>query len=402
MSNIQPYQEKRHRGLGRLLGKRDKTPERERPDLQTDSAYGSSEANSADGPAPARSEPPRSEPMRSDSDMVSAEKGSEIGDIDQNRNLALRPSTGEVFDEDTGEIVTVVTTTTTTTTTTTRKPGGKPQQDVQKDVRREVQPGPGPNSTGLQEMPAGTIGSEPQSQLQPAITSTSTTQRAPPPAPPSDRLSADMPPVPARSAMRKSQEIPRNVPGGLPGDDMPVSPVDATYPTGRTGMTPPGSPPRANYSYPSRSSNRMADQPVRQNQGTIGDLRAAAKGLHGVGETLRGTLNSTIDSRFPSRDAEKAARIEAHNAAVLEKGRAEMEGIPGGWPAREHGNGAPAHDITTGAPATTGATAPTAPTTSANQPQRNISPGESGKPRSLGKLFKRKPVAAGEQGMETR
>ncbi|KAI1610052.1 hypothetical protein EDD36DRAFT_62981 [Exophiala viscosa] len=398
MSNIQPYQERKHRGLGRLLGKRDKTPESERPDLQTDSAYGSSEANSADVPAPARSSLTRSEPARSDPDMVSAEKGSEIGDIDQNRNLALRPSTGEVFDEDTGEIVTVVTTTTTTTTTTTRKPGGKPQQDVQKDVRREVQPGPNHTGrTGLQEMPA--VSSEQQSRVQqPAINSTSTTQGAPPPpAPASDRVSADLPPVPARSAMRKSQEIPRNVPGGLPHDDLPVSPVDATYPTGRTGMTPPGSPSRPNYSYPSRSSIRTADQPMRHNPSTMTDLKAAAKGLHGIGETLRGTLNSSIDKRFPPGDAEKAAMVQAHNAAVLEKGRAEIDGIPGGWP--KHEQGAAAHDITTGAPATTGATAPS---TSLNQPQRSVSPGENGKSRTLGKLFKRKPVAAGEQGMDTR
>ena len=89
--------------------------------------------------------------------------------------------------------------------------------------------------------------------------------------------------------------------------------------------------------------------------------------------------------------------IEAHNAAVLQKGRAEIDGIPGGWPAHERG--APAHDTTTGAPAPTGATAPT---TFVTDPQRNVSPGEGGKSRTLGKLFKRKPVAVGEQGMETR
>jgi len=90
MSSGQPEEKKKHRGLGRLLGKRDKTPER--PDHLPDSAYGSSEANSADGAVAGRSTP----------DMVSAEKNSEIANIDQDRNLALRPSTGEVFDEDTG------------------------------------------------------------------------------------------------------------------------------------------------------------------------------------------------------------------------------------------------------------------------------------------------------------
>lgn len=130
----------------------------------------------------------------------------------------------------------------------------------------------------------------------------------------------------------------------------------------------------------------------------------------GVGETLRGTLNSTIDKRFPAKNAEKAAMIDAHNQAVLEKGRTEMEGIPGGWPAHveyEHDAAAPAHHITTAgaAPATASAAQAQPTTTSVNQqePPRNVSPRDgSDKSRSLGKLFKRKAVAAGEQGMETR
>ena len=43
--------------------------------------------------------------------QVPAEKNSDIANIDQGRNLAMKPSTGEVFDEDTGEVITVVTTT---------------------------------------------------------------------------------------------------------------------------------------------------------------------------------------------------------------------------------------------------------------------------------------------------
>lgn len=50
--------------------------------------------------------------------------------------------------------------------------------------------------------------------------------------------------------------------------------------------------------------------------------------VQGVGETLRGTLNSGIDSRFPiSRNAEKNAAINARNQAVLEKGDREMAGL---------------------------------------------------------------------------
>jgi hypothetical protein len=104
--------EKKNR-LSRLLGKREKTPEPTaetgKPSLAAptpDSAYGSSEANSADGP---HGIIPESE--RHGGEMIPAEKNSDIANIDQDRNLAVKPSTGEVFDEDTGEIVTVVTTT---------------------------------------------------------------------------------------------------------------------------------------------------------------------------------------------------------------------------------------------------------------------------------------------------
>lgn len=50
--------------------------------------------------------------------------------------------------------------------------------------------------------------------------------------------------------------------------------------------------------------------------------------IQGVGETLRGTLNSTIDHRFPRGNAEKAAAADAKNQAVLARGQNEMAGIP--------------------------------------------------------------------------
>ena len=259
MSNPQPNPEKKHRGLGRLLGKKDKSPqptEQLRPDPLPDSAYGSSGANSADGVQ-----------GRNSAEIVHAEKNSEIANIDQDRNLALRPSTGEVFDEDTGEVVTVVTTTTTTTTR-----GGKKHQDVSKDVQREVQSAPG--QPPLLEMPAGPPGPEPASQ--PAVTSTSTTEQAEQPPPMSGAmLQPDSPPIPPRSAMRRSGEVSRD----LPIENGPVSPVDASFP-GHTSTALPESPSRPNFSYPSRSSIKTADQPMRHNQSTIDDLKAAAKGIH--------------------------------------------------------------------------------------------------------------------------
>jgi hypothetical protein len=144
--------------------------------------------------------------------------------------------------------------------------------------------------------------------------------------------------------------------------------------------------------------------------------------FQGVGETLRGTLNSTIDSRFPSRNAEKAARIQAHNDSVLERGRAEMEGlprgrynqtqpheperessIPGSWPGQ--GEGYDGHSIAATPSGYEGSVAPTwglggrdsVPDTGAG-PGRTSSPDEGGMSKGIRKLFKRKPVAAGEPG----
>lgn len=81
-------------------------------------------------------------------------------------------------------------------------------------------------------------------------------------------------------------------------------------------------------------------------------------------------MNSAVDRRFPRKNADKAARINAHNEEVLEKGRAEMEGLPGSWPAQEPEQTVPVQE----------------------RPRE--------KSGSLGKLFKRKPVA--EQGMAAR
>lgn len=276
--------EKKPGRLGRLLGKREKTPEKDlepqtepHPDLQRetrpeplpDSAYGSSEANSADGPR-----------GQNTPEVIPAEKNSEIANIDQDRNLALRPSTGEVFDEDTGEIVTVVTTTTTTTTTTTKR-GGKKQEDVQRDVKREVQSS-SPGRPPLLEMPAGSFGPEHSSQPQPApaATPTSTAHGVQQPRMSGGMLSADSPPtIPARSAMRKSADMSREPIRDTPVDQAPVSPIDPPY-AGQMPGALPASPSRPNFSYPSRSSLKTAEGPMRHNQSTIDDLRAAAKGIH--------------------------------------------------------------------------------------------------------------------------
>lgn len=46
--------------------------------------------------------------------------------------------------------------------------------------------------------------------------------------------------------------------------------------------------------------------------------------MQGVGETLRGTLNNEVDSRFSRHDPDKAAAANAKNRADLERGQREM------------------------------------------------------------------------------
>jgi hypothetical protein len=63
-----------------------------------------------------------------------------------------------------------------------------------------------------------------------------------------------------------------------------------------------------------------------QRQSTLSSLKAAAAGIHGVGETLRGTLNSNIDRRIPgSRSAEQQAAIVQKHDDIAAAGRSEME-----------------------------------------------------------------------------
>ena len=72
--------------------------------------------------------------------------------------------------------------------------------------------------------------------------------------------------------------------------------------------------------------------------------------------------------------------INARNEQILEKGRTEMEGIPGGWPAHDSYE---QHPALVGDPVES-----TAPGTA-----RETSPTAEEKSRGIRKLFKRKPVA---------
>ena len=257
--------EKKNR-LSRLLGKREKGVEQ--PTVPPDSAYASSETPSGEAPR---------DMSHSTPDMVPVEKNSEMANIDQDRNLAVNPSTGEVHDQDTGELITVVTTTTTTTTTTTKKPGKKP--DVHKDITKEVHestPTAALPNSGPSEMPANTT-----------IRDTSVPNRI------SSRPTRDSPPIPSRSPARKSGEFAnrQSQASAYPAYDDHLAPPTGAYFGGGTGDTPPASPSKHNFSYPARNRNSMepdgpsggwstTDQPQHHNKSTMNDLRAAAKGIH--------------------------------------------------------------------------------------------------------------------------
>ena len=288
--------EKKNR-LSRLLGKRDKS--QEPPAIDPDSAYASSETPSRDT---AQDPTPHATP-----DFVPAEKNSDIANIDRDRNLEVKPSTGEVRDQDTGELVTVVTTTTTTTTTTTRKPGGNPE--VHKDVKQDVQettptarpraatppptsPGAPPSTahSGLSEMPANpasrTYNTATMTHANPPIKETTVPDRT------SSRPLQESPPIPTRSAARKSGEFGNRQPqaSNYPGYNENLPPPTGGFYGSGADMRPASPASKHNFSYPrhpnSGEPERPAgglgttEQPQQHNKSTMNDLKAAAKGIH--------------------------------------------------------------------------------------------------------------------------
>lgn len=92
------------------------------------------------------------------------------------------------------------------------------------------------------------------------------------------------------------------------------------------------------------------------------DIKGAFKGIHGVGETIRGTVNQSVDTAFN----DKAGEVK--NRAVTEKGLNEMDsadrtvgnarGVTTGGVARGTKTGAGAHSGAAGnlqsGPAATG------------------------------------------------
>lgn len=217
---------------------------------QSDSAYASSNHASSkrDSVANAKTE------SNNNADVVPVENTGNFEGVGPERNLAYNTSTGQVLDDDTGEVV-VTTTTTTTTTMTTR--GGKKNTKVEVHTQKDGQP-------AIAEAPGD----------MPSMSSTTSHSPVPPPRPLSTRNPSYGTPAPHDGGVAQSYAPPRTDPDTFP--------VPARNPMREREPMEPVSPLRPNFSYPSRTDIR--DEPVPQPapapKSTFANLKAAAQGLH--------------------------------------------------------------------------------------------------------------------------
>ncbi|KAK3643754.1 hypothetical protein LTR56_010060 [Elasticomyces elasticus] len=392
-----------------------------------DSAYASSSNNPSDISTHTSS------PESRHANMVSIENNGQISGVDGSRHLQLNQKTGEVLDEDTGEVVTTVTTTTTTTTTVVKKGGGSGvggKGGGGTEVRVETQPGhPGVQTTSTQQQRVGGGGGQQvghiaeapgdgpsarftqpdhpptftsastarerspvpaplqigrQPQVEPSNTNTNTNQNPALPQHNPNRSSREYTPgreytsppspitpgtgsaggrhnfsYPARMGTKSTEHLPQQ-PGpqhmvsqetiGVGGRYSPPGPAPPSqqqqgwggregysFSTGQPQQPPPakegysfstGPQPKEAHSFstgvPIQHTQTAPQHQGRSSGGALGNLKAAAIGLHGVGETLRGTLNSEVDNRLSRRNPDKAAAVNAKNRADIERGQAEM------------------------------------------------------------------------------
>ncbi|KAK1074974.1 hypothetical protein LTR12_006307 [Friedmanniomyces endolithicus] len=339
-----PSEDKKKHRLSAIFGSRKSREDMDgRPSLSpapgadgnsVDSAYASSDQPSQ------HSASTRTSPAFRHANMVSIENNGQISGVDGSRHLQLDQNTGEVMDEDTGEVVTTITTTTTTTTTTVRKGAAAGEK---KGTTVQVETRPSHPTVSSQQTPAHTHlaeapGDGPSARLVPDAPPTHLRARSP--VPTALQIGRQQPVAepapPLRNPNRKSREY-------TPAPNGPPSPVT------------PGAQGRHNFSYPARMGTKSTEHlpqippetnqysppqvplreqlsqqqtsPVSSGSGVgsaLGNLKAAAIGLHGVGETLRGTLNSEVDNRLSRRDPDKAAAVDAKNRADITRGQQEM------------------------------------------------------------------------------
>jgi len=78
---------------------------------------------------------------------------------------------------------------------------------------------------------------------------------------------------------------------------------------------------RTGNSSQTSSPQIVEGQQQPRKQGTLTNLKAAAHGIHGAGEALRGTFNDTFDRRFTPADN----AVHAKNRAIIDAGRSEID-----------------------------------------------------------------------------
>ncbi|KAF2840046.1 hypothetical protein M501DRAFT_1056415 [Patellaria atrata CBS 101060] len=288
------------------------------------------------------------------------------------------------YDNSTGTTVTTVTTTTTTTTTVTgpggthtiqypknegpdsrnatytegdgrtgdiyRQPSPNPQQQQHSDLRpvrsrEENRPTDGPPipSKSMMREPGNrspirpTFAPGPQQEERNQYPQRQTYEAAPSGAAPSN---ASYGPPQQQTYSAYNPDDPSLAPAPLNTSSKNYSPSSSHHPQG-SGVPPippipenyqtyQDSPTRQNFSYPGRipptGQNAVVgtDQegrPLRSTGATLQNLKAAAAGLHGAGETLRGTFNQSIDRRWDSKNT----ALQSKNEEVIARGRQEIE-----------------------------------------------------------------------------
>ncbi|MCJ1458615.1 hypothetical protein MMC28_008989 [Mycoblastus sanguinarius] len=275
-------------GMGNLLHK----DRADRPTATTDSTYGSESTSNAH-------------------DSYNSATTPSLTNSDASRN------TNNTSVNDQGQ---TVTTTTTTTTTTTSGAGGSSQTS-------------GPHTSNLANKldPRVSSGSD-QTEVSEVV----------------QRREGDRPNVPAKGNMRErspnpppqqySQQQQQHQPSTLQNLKESVRGVrdqrdsygsPNNYEASNNYGSPTDASGRHNFSYPSRTppngavagASSTAGQRSQQEPSTLQNLKTAAVGIHGVGETLRGTLNSSVDKRFGGSPEQVAAHQQ-----VVNNGREEIEG----------------------------------------------------------------------------
>lgn len=274
----------------------------------------------------ASSEPPSS---TSEQNFVPVENNGQIQNVSSDRNLEMNQSTGDVMDKDTGEVVSTVTTTTTTTTTTMTKRGANGEKT---SVEVSTQPGGSAAGAGagardrtpdIHEAPGDSAHTSSHARQDSGNAFRPDAAGAQQPQHHQPQQQQRAPVIPARSPHRKSQEY-IDQGGASPG-------YNFSHPS-RSNLRNSGEYFQQQHQHP-HPSNRSTFDSLRSaasgqgGGGTLDNLKAAAVGLHGVGETLRGTFNSGIDQRFPRSNPDSSGAANAKNQGVLDRGRDEMQRI---------------------------------------------------------------------------